>query len=137
MINQEQHASMQSLIKRRALLILIVISLACLLIWIGVSIYFSFKKTTLPPNVQKQLSPLTPVIDTKALKELEQRKQYTPEELTGFDVIKEIIIDENSVGGKKNTTVPTPSPKSTSSATSSAQKVATSSASPSPASTKQ
>lgn len=118
-MNQEQHTtSLQALIKRRALLVLVVISLACLLIWIGVSVYFSFKKTTLPPNVQKQLTPLTPVIDGKALKDLETRKQFTPEELINFAVVKEIIIDESG-GTKKTPTLPTQTPKSV--ATSSAQ----------------
>ena len=120
-MNKEQYTtSLQSLLKRRALLILIVISLACLLIWIGVSVYFSFKKTTLPPNVQKQLSPLTPVIDNKTLKELEQRRPYTPEELIGFEVVKEITVDESGVGTKKS--APTPKPSVAPTSTSSAQK---------------
>lgn len=128
-MNQEQHAaSLQALIKRRALLALIVVTLACLIIWIGVSMYFSLRKTSLPINVQKQLTPLTPVIDNKTLKELEVRKQYTPEELANFPVVKEITIDEGGVGSQKKS-APSPTPSSQKSSTSSAQqKTATDSA---------
>lgn len=118
MTHDQNTSSFQSLIKRRVLLVLVVVSLACLLIWIGVSVYFSFKKTSLPPNVQKQLTPITPVIDTKTLKDLGTRRQFQPEELVDFPIVKEVLLDETGASSQKSPT-PSPTPKSVS--TSSAQ----------------
>ncbi len=81
--------------------------------------YFSFRKTTLSPNVQKQLQPLTPVLDGNALKELEKRRPYSPEELVEFNVVKEIVADEGGTGSQKKSAAapkPSASPSSTSSA---------------------
>ena len=91
--------AIRSLLRRKMALVLIVFTLMCIIVWIGLSLYFSFKKTNLPLNVQKQLQPLSPVLDVETLKSLNTRKVYTPEELSAFTVVREVTEDQN--GNKK------------------------------------
>ena len=84
---------LKGLAHRRVFMVLIVFTLASILIWIGLSIYFSLNKTSLPPNVQKQLQPLSPVLDTKTLETLKTRRIYSSEELSAFDIVRELAPD--------------------------------------------
>lgn len=115
-----EQSALQVLIHRKIILTMFVISLAVIIMWIGVSVYFSLRKVNLPPNVQKQLQPLSPVLDAKTLQELRNRRYYQPDELSAFTPVKEITIEES--GGGTKTVVPSQLavPASTSSAVPSA-----------------
>ena len=104
--------AIRSLLRRKTALVLIVFTLMCIIVWIGLSLYFSFKKTSLPLNVQKQLQPLSPVLDVETLKSLHSRRIYTQEELASFEVVREVIADQtgNKPGSAKILTVPSASP---------------------------
>ncbi|HKY73904.1 MAG TPA: hypothetical protein VJ246_01170, partial [Patescibacteria group bacterium] len=66
-----EQSTLRVLIRRKIILTMFVISLAVIIMWIGISVYFSLRKVNLPPNVQKQLQPLSPVLDAKTLRELQ------------------------------------------------------------------
>lgn len=114
--------AIRTLLRRKMALVLIVFTLTCIIVWIGLSLYFSFKKTSLPLNVQKQLQPLSPVLDAETLKSLNSRRVYTQEELSAFEVVREVTEDQN--GNKAGSTqvliTPTPTPTSSPTATTSA-----------------
>jgi hypothetical protein len=133
-------APLKGLAHRRVFMVLIVFTLASILIWIGLSIYFSLNKTSLPPNVQKQLQPLSPVLDTKTLETLKTRRIYTSEELAAFDIVRELAPDANgkTTATQQSKVLEVPGTKiqtSTSSATSTASTSASFSFSPSESAT--
>ena len=133
-IHTDQPA-IRTLLRRKMALVLIVFTLTCIIVWIGLSLYFSFKKTSLPLNVQKQLQPLSPVLDVETLKSLNSRRVYTQEELAAFEVVREVTEDQsgNKIPGSTTTlATPTPTPVAPS-ATATAS--ATPNPSPSPSST--
>ena len=105
--------AIRTLLRRKMALVLIVFTLTCIIVWIGLSLYFSFKKTSLPLNVQKQLQPLSPVLDVETLKRLNNRRVYTQEELAAFEVVREVTEDQNGnkiTGSTKALVTPTPTP---------------------------
>lgn len=134
-ITHTEQPAIRSLLRRKAALVLIVFTLMCIIVWIGLSLYFSSKKTSLSPNVQKQLQPLSPILDIETLKRLNIRRIYTQEELASFEVVREVIADQygNKTGSTKVVTTSTSPP--TAVATTSATSTPSSFVSPSPVST--
>lgn len=105
--------AIRSLLRRKMALVLIVFTLTCIIVWIGLSLYFAFKKTSLPLNVQKQLQQLSPVLDVETLKSLNSRRVYTQEELSAFEVVREITESQNGntiTGSTKVLVTSTPTP---------------------------
>jgi len=108
-----EQSTLRVLIRRKIILTMFVISLAVIIMWIGISVYFSLRKVNLPPNVQKQLQPLSPVLDAKTLRELQNRRYYQPDELSAFTPVKEITQEESGGGTRTTLLVPSPVPVST------------------------
>ncbi len=90
-----EQPAIRALLRRKTALVLIVFTLMCIIVWIGLGLYFSFKNTSLPLNVQKQLQPLSPVLDVETLKSLNSRTVYTQQELATFEVVREVTGDQN------------------------------------------
>ena len=65
--------------------------------WIGIEIYHSFKKTTIPSLLQKDLEPLNPTLDTDTLESLSQRTHLSEAELNQVPEITLISLEEEPV----------------------------------------
>lgn len=127
----QEQPFIKSLFRRQIILTIFVVSLVAVGIWIGMTIYFSLNKSSIPSSVQRQIQPLTPVLDIKTLQELKQRKLYPDEVLSTFPLIKEITETDEKGLKKTAVTVEAGTAKKEKEATGSAsQKTGTSSATP-------
>ncbi len=107
----EKPVGFKDLLKRKDVLYIFILGLVIVVIWIGINVYSSLQKTTIPPEVAKQTIPLNPVIDTQTLDNLQSRTLYSKEELQSFSL--NTIPDEET--GKRSsapptTSTPTPTP---------------------------
>ncbi len=81
-------ASMHRLRQQQIFLKILVFSFFVVLIWIGVSVFQSQKKTALPSELVQMSTPLNPNIDLDAVSRIEQKRVYTASDLAQFSVIK-------------------------------------------------
>lgn len=58
---------------RKDLFILSVCTLATVVIWIGLTIYWNLTKSRVNPDVKKQILPLTPTIELDTMESIKQR----------------------------------------------------------------
>jgi hypothetical protein len=81
--------------------------------WIGFAIYRNLSTTNIPAEVQKQVKPLNPTVDSKALETLKDRRVFSNDELQEFPVmmIEKEEIDENGAAKPRKSPTPSPSPK--------------------------
>ena len=110
----EKSVGFKDLLKRKDVLYIFILGLVVVVAWIGISVYSSLRKTTIPPEVAKQTIPLNPVIDTQILDNLQNRTLYSKEELQSFPL--NTTPDEET--GRRSSPTPTtntPAPIPTSS----------------------
>lgn len=65
----------------RDLLTIAIFTLITVIVWIGITVYQSFKISTTPKIVQEQLKPLRPDFDTEVIDALNLRRKISQEEL--------------------------------------------------------
>ncbi len=65
----------------RSALIVGIFSLLTVGSWVGFDVYRSLVKTTIPPDVQKQIQPLDSKIDPNLMSDLKSRRSFTDSEL--------------------------------------------------------
>lgn len=64
--------------KQKDILIIIILFFIFVLIWIGGSIYHSGVSSTISETTSKDISPIEPVFDTKAIDKLRERQKIIP-----------------------------------------------------------
>mgnify|MGYP005837292599 CR=1 FL=1 len=74
------------------LLVIFILTLITIVLWTSLSTFFAFTRTTLPPEVSRNLRPITPVIDREMLQQVSSRTQYSQEQLSSFTLSR--ITDE-------------------------------------------
>jgi hypothetical protein len=65
---------------KRDLLRIAVLTVITVLIWIGLTTYWAFKKSQIKPEVQRQLVPLTPSLDLDTMENIKQRQPVTAQD---------------------------------------------------------
>lgn len=73
--------SRKQLVLKNNLYKLSLISFITVVIWIGFEIYWSYKQKNPIPNIQKQIEPLNPNIDTATIQSLKSRQKITIDDL--------------------------------------------------------
>jgi len=96
-----------SFLKSKEFVVLLFLTVGLSVFWVTFGVYGSFNKSTIEPNVKKQISPLDPKLDKQTIESLKTRKVMTSEDLQNFEISKE-LIDEN---GKVIKPSPSPSPQ--------------------------
>lgn len=99
--------------RSKDVLYIVILALVVALVWIVISVYHAAVKTSVPPNIQKLTTPLTPTIDIELLGTLSSRKTYTEEELASFPINRQII---NEDGEAEDLSTPVATPVSSASA---------------------
>jgi hypothetical protein len=64
--------------KQKDILIIIILLFIFVLTWIGESVYRSAVNSTISEATNKDISPIAPVFDTKAIDKLRERQKITP-----------------------------------------------------------
>jgi hypothetical protein len=76
---------------RQQLLYILLFSFATVVVWIGVSLLTSQRRTGIPPETLLLATPLNPTINTPLLEEIKGKRAYTEEELRLFPIYKVVV----------------------------------------------
>lgn len=101
--------TLQSLLVKKTLLYIGASSLVVVIIWIMIGTFFSYKKSTIPADLQKKTQSITPTIDVDTIQSLKARRSFTDQELSEFEITK-ILTEEE----RKASVPSTPPPETTS-----------------------
>jgi len=93
---------LKSLRRGQQLLAIIILLLIVSIGWIFLGIFAGQQTSKISPELTKAASPLTPQLDDTILEEIENKHEYTKEELENFPIYKVISINR----GKEQTIVP-------------------------------
>lgn len=105
--------TLSSLILQQNVLSILLLTLVVIMFWVGISIYFSYSRTTVTPTDAALIAPLTPRLDSNLFERLKSRKSWSQAELSSFSPTVALTVTE--------TPAPTVNPESTPEATSRAQ----------------
>lgn len=97
-------------------LIILIFSLVTIVIWIGLSIFSSQKKTAISAESQSLATPLNPSLNLQVLDQIEQKRVYTPNELADFPIYL-LILEADKQRLSQNRQSPDEPPASTSAST--------------------
>jgi len=96
---------------KKNILKLVILTTITVFSWIAFDIYHTFRKSTIPQVLQKQLEPLDPNFDKKTLESLQKRRIITLEELdsapemTQFEPTEEIASPSAKASNTESTEV--------------------------------
>lgn len=76
--------TLASLLLQQNILSILLLTFVVIGVWVGFSIYFTYKKTTIAPTDVSLIAPLTPRLDGKLFDTLSARLTWTEEELSSF-----------------------------------------------------
>ncbi len=93
--------TIKSLQNQQTFLKLLIFSFVTVMIWIAFSIFSSQQKPQISAELQKMAIPLSPNIDMDVISRIEQKKDYSDQELSNF-VIYTLVQDKT--GGQVITT---------------------------------
>lgn len=82
---------LNNLQRRQQLLYILLFSFATVIVWIGVSLLTSQRRTGIPPEIQTLASPLNPAINTDVLVEMQGKRSYSDEELQSFPIYRIVV----------------------------------------------
>lgn len=85
-------AEFQRLKHKNQLLTILVLLLVCVMSWAIASLFSSQRGSKLPADLTKLAKPLNPNLDTQILGTLENKRTFTDEELTTFQIFK-VVVD--------------------------------------------
>jgi len=107
----------QSFLKSKELVFILFLTVGLAVLWVSLGVYGSVSKSTIEPNVKKQIAPLNPKLDKQTIDSLKTRKKMSQEDLQNFEISKQ-LLDEN---GQVIQTSPSPSPSTAQDASPSAE----------------
>ncbi|MBI1982294.1 MAG: hypothetical protein HYU49_00625 [Candidatus Levybacteria bacterium] len=64
--------------KQKDLVFLLASTAILVLAWIAFSVYYNLRTSTIPENINTQITPIQPVFDKKTLEALKQREKTVP-----------------------------------------------------------
>lgn len=115
--------SYQLLLRQRLVVAALTLGLLAIMIGVGIELYLSTQRTTLPPTTQKLLTPLDPLLDLKTIDALEQKRTVTIDQaksrvqteinLNVPPATEEELIPTPTPAPPAGTPVPTPEPTPT------------------------
>lgn len=91
----EQFAAFKS---QKTLLVALLFLFVIVIFWTGLSLFGSQTKFAVPKEMRDLAKPLTPTIKEEVLTRIEGKRQFTPQDLTGFTIYK--IIEDKDQGNK-------------------------------------
>lgn len=77
--------------RQQHLLYILVFFFVAVIIWVGISLFSSQKKTAISPELLELAKPLTPTINRSVLQDIANKKQYTAAELEAFPIFKIVL----------------------------------------------
>jgi len=107
-----QAESKKDLAFKNSLYRVTLVSFVTVAIWIGFEIYWAYQKKAAPPNVQQQIEPLNPNIDTDLIDSLSTRKTITIQQLEAFKKAGPTIIVDTAAPVTKSPPPSTSKPAS-------------------------
>ncbi|KKT32020.1 MAG: hypothetical protein UX04_C0002G0039 [Microgenomates group bacterium GW2011_GWF2_45_18] len=90
-----------------------IIGIITVILWIAVSLSINAKKYTLPAEIQEQTKKLPDTIDKNTIRDVDQRRQYTQDELSSFPIALDVAT--------QGSPTPKPSPSTAQQASGSAE----------------
>lgn len=87
-----------SLQRRQHLLYILLFSFVTVIIWIGVSLIGSQRRTGIDPTLLQLATPLNPTINNEIISQIEQKRAYSDEELSNFPIYR--IVTNQTNGGE-------------------------------------
>ncbi len=82
--------TLDTLKHKQWMLRILVFTLVTVMVWMGLSLFRSQQRTIISEDLQKLAIPLNPNIDVSVIERIEQKRAFTPEELTGFPIYRVI-----------------------------------------------
>lgn len=83
----KKRLNLPTLLFEQRLLTILLTTLIAIFVWVGFSIYFSYRKTTLTPIDSSRIEPLNPKLDSTLFETLKSRISWTDEELNQFGIL--------------------------------------------------
>lgn len=80
---------------QRSVLVGLLFLLVIVVFWIGIGLFSSQKKFAVPKAMRDLAKPLSPILDEAALREIEKKRSFSPQELEEFTIYK-IVVNEVS-----------------------------------------
>lgn len=77
--------------RQRGLMVGLLLMLVIVVFWVGLGLFSSQQKFAVPKEMRDLAKPLSPIVDEKVLDKLQQKRQFSPEELTGFTIYKVVV----------------------------------------------
>lgn len=111
---------LQSLRRNQYFLYFMIFSLVTIVIWVGIGLLNSQKRTQISPELKKLATPLNPNLDLQVILELESLRAYNAAELRDFPIYKllinkdgtqEIVTLDVLLDANKAPIEPSPSPQ--------------------------
>ena len=93
--------------KRKDLMLLLIPTFIFVVAWTGFSIYHGFVTSTIPANLNTQISPITPSFDTKTINALKDRQDVNPI----YDINPAIISNNTGEASSSASVNPSPTPE--------------------------
>lgn len=88
------------MVSRKDLFLLSILTLITAIGWIVFDIYHASVDTTIPPEIEEQLTPITPTFERKVVESLKNRQFVEPQRTQGFP--ETIPTGAASPEGKEN-----------------------------------
>jgi hypothetical protein len=89
------HPELKKLKAGRQYMMMAVLGLAGLVVWMIAEVFTVYQKSPITADLRESAIPLTPVLDEVALREIQQRRAYSDEELADFTIYRVLQSDAN------------------------------------------
>lgn len=83
------------LYQKQQLLGILVFSMVTIVVWVAISLVTSQTNTSIPPELLKLATPLSPTLNKDVLDQIEEKRVYTPDELAVFPIYK-VLTTKNA-----------------------------------------
>lgn len=91
-----------------------IITVVTIVVWVSVSIYTSYSKPSIDPEILEVIKPINPSLDNQVLLNYSTSRIRPPEQFQIISIIKEgnqtteTLLDPYAIGGSKSRVVETP-----------------------------
>lgn len=89
--------TLEALRHQQIFLRILIFSIVTIMIWVGFTLFRSQQVVQIPAELQKMAIPLTPTIDLDVVTRIEQKKDYTDQELSNFPIY---LLSNDKNGGQ-------------------------------------
>lgn len=73
------------------MLAILVLLFVCVVFWMGGTLFSSQRDTKIDPELTRLAKPLSPTLDVTVIEQIEEKRQYTEDELANFTIYKIVL----------------------------------------------